>query len=262
MRILSINGSQRKGGNTAAILTLIENELKTLAEMSGEETTIDRLELRDVTVNPCRGCRLCFNQGEGFCPHKDDLLVIKAQFDLADGVLCGSPVYVGNMSGSLKTLIDRLAYVCHRPAFYNKPFFLIATTAGSPTGATVNAMAGAFLSWGAPLVGRKGFTMGARMRFNKAESNFSKQTQKIAKRFSKALLKDLAKNPDFLSLMMFKIQQATWSQADPESIDYQYWHNNGWTDPSRTYFTDHSANIIKLGSARLMGGILYQLWGK
>jgi multimeric flavodoxin WrbA len=262
MRILSINGSQRRRGNTAAILTLIEAELNSLAEAAGETISIDRLEICDVNIQPCMGCRLCFDRGEDACPLKDDLLAVKSRFDQADGFLCGSPVYVGSMSGSFKTLIDKIAFVCHRPAFYGKPFTLVATTAGSSTGATLNAMTGAFLSWGAQLSGRKGFTMGARMRFEDAKERFSAQTKKISRKFFRGLQKDNAKNPGFLSLMIFKTQQATWSEADPETIDYQYWDAHGWTDPRRTYFTGHHANFIKVGAARLVGGVLYQLWGK
>ncbi len=262
MRILSINGSQRKGGNTAVILTLIETELNSLAEAAGTPLAIDRLEIREVNIQPCWGCRLCFDRGEEACPHNDDLLAVKSRFDQADGLVCGSPVYVGDMSGSLKTLIDRLAFICHRPAFYGKPFYLLATTAGSGAGATLNAMAGAFLSWGAQLSGRRGFVMGARMRFDEAQALFEKKTGKIAHKVFRDIQKDLSKDPGFLSLMIFKTQQATWSHADPESVDYQYWDSHGWTDPRRTYFTEHNANLIKVGAARLVGGVLYQLWGK
>ena len=48
----------------------------------------------------------------------------------ADGVVLASPVYVNDVSGHVKTLIDRLAFVCHRPQFMQTPFFL-ATTGGS-----------------------------------------------------------------------------------------------------------------------------------
>ena len=47
--------------------------------------------------------------------------------DAADGIIFASPVYVNDVSGIAKTWIDRLAYVCHRPAFAGKCAYLIAT---------------------------------------------------------------------------------------------------------------------------------------
>jgi multimeric flavodoxin WrbA len=261
MKLLVISGSWRKGGNTASLLKMIESKLSArMAEAAGD-LEVDWLNIGDVDISPCRGCRLCFDRGETFCPHKDDLLAVKARLDAADAILCGSPVYVGDLNGSLKNLIDRLAFVCHRPAFYDKVVYLVATTGGSPTGTTLNSMAGAFLSWGAHLVGRRGFTMGARMPEAEAQAAFEKQTRRIAEKIFRALLKDKPAHPGFLSLMMFKTQQVTWSAADPQKADFQYWQSKGWTDPNVTYFMPHRENFLKVGLARLVGGILAKLFG-
>ncbi|MCB2210143.1 flavodoxin family protein [bacterium] len=261
MRILSILGSPRLHGNTSAILDLIESHLESLASESSQDLTIDRLDISSVKLQPCKGCRLCFDKGETFCPNKDELLKIKARFDAADGILCSSPVYVSNVSGSLKTLIDRLAFVCHRPAFYGKSVYLIATTGGSPVGATLNAMSGAFLSWGAHLVGRKGFSMGARMSKSEAQEKFGKTCGKIAAKLFTAIVKEKAYNPSFIELMIFRTQQNTWSNVDPQRLDFQYWHDNGWTDRKVSYFMPHRANFIKVNLARFVGGVLSRIWG-
>jgi multimeric flavodoxin WrbA len=260
MQVLTILGSHRKHGNTAAIIKMIETAIADRAREAGMTLTIDRLNISDVEIKPCRGCRLCFDRGETYCPQKDDLLAVKARFDRADAILCGSPVYVGDMSGSLKTLVDRLAYVCHRPQFYGKSFYLIATSAGSPTTATLNALSGAFLSWGAHLVGRKGFNMGARMPPEEARERFSAPARRIAKKIFKSIHRDEPSRPNFLSLMIFRTQQYTWSRADRDSLDYQYWQNQGWTNPRTTFFMPHRANPFIVFAARLVGGILGRIW--
>lgn len=60
-----------------------------------------------------------------------------------------------------------------------------------------------------------------------------------------------------LALMIFKIQQLSWQQvADPDSIDYAYWEEQGWFDPKRTFYIEHQANPMKVTLARLAGSVL------
>ena len=92
----------------------------------------ETIYLVDMDMHPCKGCRTCFDRGEDKCPLKDDIPAIKAKMDAADGVILASPVYMDDVSGLVKTWIDRLAYVSHRPAFGGKCAYPIATVGGSP----------------------------------------------------------------------------------------------------------------------------------
>ena len=86
---------------------------------------------------------------------------IKAKMDAADGLLLASPVYVDDVSGLVKTWMDRLAYLCHRPGFGGKCAYALATVGGSPTRHTLRTMNGALLTWGYHLAGQTGLKMGA-----------------------------------------------------------------------------------------------------
>ncbi len=261
MKILTILGSYRRSGNTASILKMTEESLETLAAEAGIPLTLDRLNIGEVTIGPCRGCRLCFDRGETTCPQKDDLLEIKARIDSADAVICGTPVYVGDVSGSLKTLIDRLAFVCHRPQFFGKTLYLIATTAGSPSNTALNVLSGAGLTWGMHLAGRQSFTMGARMPAETARAQFGGKAAAIARKVFTAVRDHHPGRPSFLNLMIFRTQQYTWSREDPKSLDYQYWKDRGWTDPKTTFYMPYKASPIWTGLARLVGGVLGRIWG-
>lgn len=93
----------------------------------------------------CIGCNSCFLRGEQDCPGAAKVQPIAAAMDWADVLIVGSPNYVMEMSGALKSLLDHLAYrwVTHRPsgAMYRKTAVTICSSAGAPAGHTVRAMA-------------------------------------------------------------------------------------------------------------------------
>ena len=59
----------------------------------------------------CIGCLLCHRMGE--CVHKDDFPEIQQMLEESDGIVLGSPVYIDNVTGMMKTLFDRLADAIH-----------------------------------------------------------------------------------------------------------------------------------------------------
>jgi hypothetical protein len=62
--------------------------------------------------------------------------------------------------------------------------------------------------------------------------------------------------PSFLSLMIFRIQQAGWRKAARGSIDFAYWNDRGWLDTRRcTCFFPHAAHPAKTIAARVIGSV-------
>ena len=147
MRILALVGSYRRNGNTDQIVRLIEEQLRQVAARHQELLEIETVYLGRQTINPCRGCRVCFDMGEDKCPCRDDLLTIKAEMKSADGVLVASPVYVDDGNGITKNWIDRLAHVCHRPEFAGKCAFLVVTVAASPTSHSLRTLSAALFTY-------------------------------------------------------------------------------------------------------------------
>ena len=106
MKVLIINGSPRKGGNTE--LALKEAEAILLAE--GIET-----EWVNVGKEAVRGCMACGGcEKKGACVIDDIVNETAPKFEAADGVIVGSPVYFGSANGNLISFLDRL--------FYSTPF--------------------------------------------------------------------------------------------------------------------------------------------
>lgn len=104
MKVLGINGSARKDGNTAILITEVFKEL----QQAGIETEL--VQLADQVVEPCRACFACAKTGS--CVFKKDAFV--GLFDKmvkADGILLGSPVYSADVSAKMKAFLERSAVV-------------------------------------------------------------------------------------------------------------------------------------------------------
>lgn len=85
MKVIGINGSSRKDGNTAIIIRTIFEELN----KRGIETEF--IQLADVDIEPCRACFAC--KGKGNCVfRKDGFAEVFSKIVGADGIILGSPV--------------------------------------------------------------------------------------------------------------------------------------------------------------------------
>lgn len=86
MKVIGINGSARKDGNTAIIIGKVFEGLN----KEGIETEL--IQLADYEIHPCRGCFAC--KGRGNCVFtKDDFAEIFSLMVETDGIILGSPVY-------------------------------------------------------------------------------------------------------------------------------------------------------------------------
>ena len=106
MKVIGINGSGRKDGNTAVLIRTVFEEL----HKQNIETEL--IQLRDVAVEPCRlcdggQCLACMK--EGACVFKnDDFHILYDKITEADGLILGSPVYGADITVRMKTFLDRL----------------------------------------------------------------------------------------------------------------------------------------------------------
>jgi multimeric flavodoxin WrbA len=106
MKVIAINGSARKDGNTAILLTRVLNVL----EAEGFETEL--IQLAGQQIRGCNACRSCYDTKNKRCIIETDKVnEYIAKMDEADGIILGSPVYFSMMTPELKALIDRAGYV-------------------------------------------------------------------------------------------------------------------------------------------------------
>ena len=102
MKILLINGSPRRNGNTAAALA----EMVRVFEAEGFET-----ETVQIGAEAIRGCVACGGCGRlGKCVFDDAVNAIAPKFGAADALIVGTPVYYASANATLTALLDRLFY--------------------------------------------------------------------------------------------------------------------------------------------------------
>jgi multimeric flavodoxin WrbA len=106
MKVLAVNGSPRRGGNTSV---LIDRVLAKLGE-AGIETEVYELGGKD--IHGCRACYACFKNKDGRCGVDDDVAnEVIAKMAEADGIILASPTYFSDLTPEVKALIDRAGFV-------------------------------------------------------------------------------------------------------------------------------------------------------
>lgn len=101
MRVIGIVGSPRKGGNTAI---LVDRILAGAAE-AGAETRV--YNLNELHIRGCQACDYCKTH-DGRCRQEDDMTPIYADLLASDGIVIGTPIYMGNISAQTMLFVDRL----------------------------------------------------------------------------------------------------------------------------------------------------------
>ena len=118
MKILGLNGSERKLGNTEILV----KEALMGAEEEGAQ--VEMLRLTDYKVLPCDGLAPCVF-GNTRCNLKDDFNFIVDKIVESDGVVLGTPCYILESTAIIKQLIDRAFSVNYRSEARGKPATVI-----------------------------------------------------------------------------------------------------------------------------------------
>lgn len=106
MKVLMINGSPHKEGNTYLALKEME---KIFVQ---EEIECQIIQIGNRPVRGCIGCRACAEKGR--CVFDDCVNEVAPIFEECDGLVIGSPVYYASANGTLISFLDRL--------FFSTPF--------------------------------------------------------------------------------------------------------------------------------------------
>jgi multimeric flavodoxin WrbA len=107
MKVLAINGSGRKDGNTFVLLRTV------LDELNDEGFETDMIQLAEGRpVQGCIACYKCMERKNMKCSiETDPFNEYFARISRADGLLLGSPVYFSDITAGMKGLIERCGFV-------------------------------------------------------------------------------------------------------------------------------------------------------
>jgi len=107
MKVIAINGSPRKNGNTAILLG------KALEGAAFKKAETEMIHLYDLNFKGCISCFACKVLGGksyGKCAVKDDLFEVLKKIECADALILGSPIYLGEVTGEMRCFLERLMF--------------------------------------------------------------------------------------------------------------------------------------------------------
>ena len=102
MKILMINGSPRRGGNTAVAL----REMEQVFAAEGIET--ETVQIGGLALRGCIACNSCRKTGK--CVFDDAVNETAPKFEACDGLVVATPVYYASANATLIAFLDRLFY--------------------------------------------------------------------------------------------------------------------------------------------------------
>jgi multimeric flavodoxin WrbA len=230
-RVTAFVGSAHKHNTYKAVVQFINN-LQTLGDVEYEIVTLSNYKL-----GFCRGCRVCFEKGEEFCPLRDDRDILFDKIMASDGVIFATPNYCFDMTGIMKVFLDRFGFAIHRPRYFGKVFTSIITQGFSGGNKIVEN-----LDFTANCLGFKtlkgSIVTGFDPKTEKQQKKMDRDLAKQSMRFHALLSKPADSEPTLYQLMFFHVGRTTIKQeADPGSVDYKYYTDRSWLESDYYYPT-------------------------
>ena len=135
-KIIIIDGGPRKNFNTAQLLQRFADGTKS----ADSDVEVKVVRLYDLDYKGCMSCMACKLKGKAsnICRFKDALTPVLEEIAQTDGLVLGSPIYFGEVTGQMRAFLERLAFPWLSYNDYSltapkrMPVVLIETMNGTP----------------------------------------------------------------------------------------------------------------------------------
>lgn len=107
MKVIAINGSPRKDWNTA---TMLRHALQGSADRGAFTELIHLYELDYRGCSSCFACKTLGSPSYGRCAQQDDLAPVLRRIEEAGALILGSPIYFGQVTGEMRSFLERLLF--------------------------------------------------------------------------------------------------------------------------------------------------------
>jgi len=251
MKVTAFIGSGRKRHSYIACEKFLQN-LHSLGNVEYE-----MVRLSEYNLGTCKGCRICFDKGEEYCPYKYDRDMLTGKINDSDGVIFASPNYSFQVSGLMKVFLDRLGFGFHRPSFFGKTFTSIVVQ-GIGKGEEIvkyldfvgkglgfNVVKGCCLKTLEPMT-------------EKSQEKFDRIIDLQSKKFYAQLAKHEYPSPSLWWLMVFRMGRTSMHKMlDENWRDYTYYRDKGWFESD--YFYPVKLNPFKKLTGKIFDKLAIQI---
>ena len=107
-KIIIIDGGPRRNMNTAKLLQSFAEGTKS----ASKDIEVKTVRLYDLDYKGCMSCMACKIKGkaQNICRFKDALVSLLEEIAQADGLVLGSPIYFGEVTGQMRAFLERLTF--------------------------------------------------------------------------------------------------------------------------------------------------------
>lgn len=239
MKITVINGTEKHG---------VTYRLKEIfLERFREKSEIREFYLPKDCPAFCSGCTNCILKGEHFCKDAEYIKKIASSLLESDLIVMTSPAYVMHATGSMKALLDHLAYfwMPHRPApeMFTKRAVIITQCLGAGAKSAAKDIKHSLSWWGiSEIMVFTGKLMGDIVWEKLTEKKCLELTEKI-NRLSDRLFHINYEKPSKVNaitkikFLFCRMIQKSLHENDPEYLDGKHWAKMGWLGKDRPWRT-------------------------
>jgi len=229
MKVTAIIGSARKKGSYQSTLQFLQH-LQSYGNIDYEIVA-----LKDYQLMVCWGCKKCFEQGEEFCPSRDDRDQLIEKIRRSDGVVFASPNYSFHVSAFMKIFLDRLGFMFHRPQFFGKTFTNIVYQ-GIYGGRKINRYLD-FIGSGLGFRVVKGICLtSVEPVSEKSQRKINRKVARLSRRFYSRLQENAYPGPSLFDLMKFRMSRTSIRRMlDENNRDYTWYRDQGWFESGYFY---------------------------
>jgi multimeric flavodoxin WrbA len=217
MKVLLISSSPHREQSSTYLLAT-----EVMRGLQGEGASCEEMHLSDYDVRFCKSCETCHKKMLQ-CVIEDDVPMILRKMLDADGIVLATPNYINNVTGSLKTLLDRSSHFIHCKRLLGK-YVAAAVTSGSGHAEMVPEYIGFY-----------GRTCGAQYSGGvSAIHSFDQEKKDEAFRLGKKMAADMRTKksyPEQIEMIeeskkhfarVMKLRKDDWVE------EYRYWVEHGW----------------------------------
>lgn len=239
MKITVINGTEKHG---------VTYRLKEIfLERFREKAEITEFYLPKDCPSFCMGCVNCILKGEHTCKDAKYIQKIAASLLESDLIVMASPAYVMHTTGSMKTLLDHLAYLWmpHRPApeMFKKRAVIITQCLGAGAKSTAKDIKHSLSWWGISEIviftGKLMNNIVWEKLSKKKRFELTKKVNRLSEKFYNIHYEKPSRVYTItkIKFLFCRMMQKSLQKDDPEYLDGAYWAEQGWIEKNRPWRT-------------------------